>query len=189
MRLQYLLGTTVWTLVALSVAIHAAQPVVSDDAQILLALDKRLKDYAALHEKLHSTLPALSTDATPAEIDKNQRALGILVQNARRHADRGDIFGPVARAMIRRILVRALTGPDGAKLRTSIMDDNPGPLRVRVNSRYPDAAPRSSVPPQLLQVLPKLPEDLDYRFIGDRLLLVDLHAHIVVDYIENALPN
>jgi hypothetical protein len=38
-------------------------------------------------------------------------------------------------------------------------------------------------------VLPKLPEDLDYRFIGDRLLLVDLHAHIVVDYIENALPN
>jgi hypothetical protein len=175
--------------VALSFAAHAEQPGANEDAQIVAALDKRLKEYAALHDKLHSTLPPLSTDATAAEIDKNQRALGALVQKARRHAERGDIFGPVARAMIRRILARALTGPDGPKLRDSIMDDNPGPLKIRVNSRYPDAAPRSSVPPQILQLLPKLPEDLDYRFIGDRLLLVDLHAQIVVDFIENALPS
>jgi hypothetical protein len=189
MMLRNLFMATAWTVVTLSIAIHAAQPAVNEDAQILAALDKRLKDYAALHEKLHSTLPALSNDAKPADIDKNQRALGALVQKARRNAERGDIFGPAARAMIRRILARALTGPDGAKLKASIMDENPGPLKIRVNSRYPDAAPRSSVPPQVLQLLPKLPEDLDYRFIADRLLLVDLHAHIVVDYIENALPN
>jgi len=189
MMLRNLFTATAWTVFTLSVAIQASQPAVNQDAQILAALDKRLKDYAAFHEKLHSTLPPLSNDATPADIDKNQRALGALVQKARRNADRGDIFGPTARAMIRRILARALTGPDGAKLRASIMDENPGPLKIRVNSRYPDAAPRSSVPPQILQLLPKLPEDLDYRFIGDRLLLVDLHAHIVVDFIESALPN
>jgi hypothetical protein len=189
MMLRNLFTATAWTVVTLSIAIQAAQPAANQDAQILAALDKRLKDYVALHEKLHSTLPALSNDATPADIDKNQRALGALVQKARRDAERGDIFGPTARAMIRRILARALNGPDGAKLRTSIMDDNPGPLRVRVNSRYPEEAPRSAVPPQLLLLLPKLPEDLGYRFIGDRLLLVDLHAQIVVDFIENALPN
>lgn len=189
MMLRNLLTATAGTVVTLSIAIHAAQPAANQDGQILAALDRRLKDYAALHEKLHSTLPALSNDATPAAIDKNQRALGALVQKSRRNAERGDIFGPTARAMIRRILARALTGPDGPKLRASIMDANPGPLRIRVNSRYPDEAPRSSVPPQVLLLLPQLPEDLDYRFIGDRLLLVDLHAQIVVDFIENALPN
>jgi len=174
---------------ALSNATPAAQPAAEQEAQILAALDKRLKDYVTLHRKLEETLPALSKDATPKEIETNQRALGALVQKARRDASRGDIFGPAARALIRRVLARALAGPDGAQLRASIMDENPGPLKIEVNGRYPDAAPRSSVPPPLLKVLPQLPEELEYRFIGDRLILVDLHAHIAVDYIENAIPN
>jgi len=36
--------------------------------------------------------------------------------------------------------------------------------------------------------LPKLPEDLEYRFIGDRLVLHDIHADTIVDVIENAFP-
>jgi hypothetical protein len=44
------------------------------------------------------------------------------------------------------------------------------------------------MPPQLLASLPKLPEALEYRFIGDRLILLDVHAHLVVDFIERALP-
>ena len=38
------------------------------------------------------------------------------------------------------------------------------------------------MPPQVLQALPKLPEELEYRFIGDRLILFDIHAHIIVDH-------
>jgi hypothetical protein len=48
--------------------------------------------------------------------------------------------------------------------------------------------PLSSVPPQVLQTLPKLTEDMEYRFIGDRLILLDTHAHVVADFIEDALP-
>ena len=33
------------------------------------------------------------------------------------------------------------------------------------------------MPPQVLAALPKLPEDIEYRFIGDRLILLDVHAH------------
>ena len=68
------------------------------------------------------------------------------------------------------------------------MDENPGRLRLRVNGRYPDAVPLSTVPPQVLQGLPKLPEELEYRFIGDRLILIDIHAHIIVDLIDDAFP-
>jgi hypothetical protein len=178
---------TICVALALAVATPGAQSRAEEDAQVLAALDKRLKDYVALHQKLEKTLPALSKEATPKEIDTHQRALGALVQNARRNADRGDIFGPTARALVRRILARAFSGPDGAKMKASIMDDNPGPLKVQVNSRYPDSAPRSSVPPQLLKMLPHLPEELEYRFISDRLILVDLHAHIVVDFIHDAI--
>jgi len=48
--------------------------------------------------------------------------------------------------------------------------------------------PLSTVPPQVLSSLPKLPEDLEYRFIGERLILLDVHAHIIADFMENAFP-
>ncbi len=69
-------------IVALAFAAPAAQPVREQDAQILAALDKRLKDYVALHQKLEISLPVLSTDATPKDIDTHQRALGVLVRSA-----------------------------------------------------------------------------------------------------------
>ena len=49
--------------------------------------------------------------------------------------------------------------------------------------------PVTTVPPQVLAALPKLPEDLEYRFIGDRLILHDIHAHTIVDLIDDAIPH
>ncbi len=69
------------------------------------------------------------------------------------------------------------------------MDENPvGRVSVSVNGRYPDAVPISTVPPDVLQTLPKLTEDMEYRFIGDSLIILDAHAHIIADYIPNAIP-
>ena len=71
------------------------------------------------------------------------------------------------------------------------MDENPvtpAAMKLRVNVRYPDSVPLTSVPPQVLQTLPKLTEDLEYRFIGDWLILLDVHAHVIADFIEDALP-
>jgi hypothetical protein len=44
------------------------------------------------------------------------------------------------------------------------------------------------VPPQVLSALPKLPEELEYRFIGDRLILLDKHAHTIADYMNTVFP-
>jgi hypothetical protein len=68
------------------------------------------------------------------------------------------------------------------------MDENPGPIRLRVNGRYPDTVPLTTMPPKVLAALPKLPSSLEYRFIGERLILLDVPAHLVVDFIEDALP-
>jgi hypothetical protein len=68
------------------------------------------------------------------------------------------------------------------------MDENPVGVKVTVNGRYPDNVPISTVPPQVLQSLPRLSEDMEYRFVGDNLILLDAHAHIIADFIGEALP-
>jgi hypothetical protein len=44
------------------------------------------------------------------------------------------------------------------------------------------------MPPQVLKALPKLEEELEYRFIGERLVLMDARAHIIVDFTDDVLP-
>ena len=68
--------------------------------------------------------------------------------------------------VVRRLMAQVFGGRDGAALKASIMDENPGPIRLTVNGRYPDTVPLSTVPPQVLQGLPELPEELEFRFIG-----------------------
>jgi hypothetical protein len=154
-------------------------------------MNDRLKDYVALHQKLERSLPKLPQDATPDQIDRNQRALEALVRSERASARPGDIFTADAQPVIRRLLATVFGGPDGKQLKASIMDENPvdpTQLKVAVNARYPDTVPLTSIPPEVLQTLPELSEDLEYRFIGDWLILLDTHAHVIADYLEDVLP-
>jgi hypothetical protein len=166
-------------------------PLSKEDADALATMNDRLKEYVALHSKLERSLPALPKEATPEQIDKNQRALGKLIQEARASAKPGNIFTPQAQPVIKRLLAAVFGGPDGKQLKASIMDENPIPAeasKLAVNIRYPDTVPLTTVPPQVLQTLPKLTEDIEYRFIGDQLILLDGHAHVIVDFIPDALP-
>ena len=163
-------------------------PLSPADAQALATMNDRLRDYIDLHTKLERALPSLPKDATPQQIDKNQRELERRVRQARANAKQGDIFTPEAQPVIKRLLATVFGGPDGKQLKASIMDENPVGITLAVNGRYPDTVPLSSVPPQVLQTLPKLSEDMEYHFIGDRLILLDTHAHVIADYIDDALP-
>src|SRR5512143_776392 len=170
-------------------AAQSGKPPVNPDAQPLVSLKERVNEYIALHKKLEDTLPHLPKEATPQQIDANQRALAKLVQDARRTAKPGDIFTPESRAVIHKLMDQVFGGPDGKQLKSSIMDENALKDRaLTVNSRYPDTVPLSTVPPQVLAGLPVLPDELEYRFIGRRLILLDVHAHIIIDFVDNAIP-
>ena len=169
--------------------VEAGQTAATRDARIKAEFLQRTGDYVALHRKASDTLPSLPREAGPAEIDKHQRALGRAVEQLRPQAKQGDIFTKETRAYFRRLMIRAFRGSEGRLLRKSIMDENPGPIRLRVNGRYPDTVPLSTMPPSVLAELPALPAPLQYRFIGKRLILLDVDAHMIVDFIENALPN
>lgn len=163
-------------------------PLSEADAQALATMNDRLKSYLDIHKKMEEGLPKLPTEATPQQIDANQRMLEKKMRDARKNAKQGEIFTPEAQPVIKRLLAAVFSGPEGKQLMASIMDEYPKGLKLVVNGRYPDAIPVSTVPPEILQTLPQLPEDMEYRFIGRHMILLDTHAHVIADLIEDALP-
>ena len=126
-------------------------PLTPADAEALATMNVRLKEYVALHVKLEQSLPTLPTEATPEQIDKNQRAFESLVRASRATAKPGDIFTPEARPVIKRLLATMFHGPQGRQLKAALRGEEPADpvaLKLSVNCRYPDAVPLSTVPPQ-----------------------------------------
>jgi len=100
-----------------------------------------------------------------------------------------DIFFPEIRPVFRRLLAPKLKGEDGRDAKAVIKDDAPAPGTVpfKVNAKYPENQPIPSVPANVLLTLPPLPAPLEYRIVGQHLLLLDTAADLVVDYILNAI--
>jgi hypothetical protein len=44
------------------------------------------------------------------------------------------------------------------------------------------------MPPDLLAVFPRLPSELDYRFVHRDLVLWDVRADLIVDVLRDAIP-
>ncbi len=165
-----------------------AQTRVNADAAAIADFTKRVNDYAAFEKKLDATITEPPSNAQPEAFLDHQRALAKLLQKSRASAKPGDLCPKPMRAVIRRLIASVLHGPGGAQVKRSILDENPGNMVLTINSEYPDNAPFATVPPQVLQGLPRLPDVLEYRFIGKRLLLIDSHARVVADIVERVFP-
>jgi hypothetical protein len=110
------------------------------------------------------------------------------VREVRFSAKEGDIFTAAA-AVIRKNISDAL-GARGFRPEQMIAaseaeaeENAPQPV---VNGRFPwmrDAA----VWPCILDALPALPGELQYRFVGRDLVLIDVHADLVVDILRQAI--
>jgi hypothetical protein len=149
----------------------------------------RVDQYVALHKAAEAKLPNLTNDATPEQIDKRQRELGRLITEARANSKQGELFTPAMETLLRKHLARVFKTPDGPAIKDSVNDENPvGLVAVAVNERYPDDIPISTMPPDLLEKLPKMPEEMEYRFVGRHLVILDTHAHLIADFVTNAIP-
>ena len=163
------------------------QAPVTADVAAFDAFSKRVAGYTALQKKISAGLPAVPAKPTPQQIDDYQRGLGQGIMQARKGAKKGDVFGPDMPALIRRLLLPVFKGPEGAQVRAAIIEE-PHPVVPVVNARYPDEVPLSTMPPDVLRLLPKLEEGLEFRFIDRHLILLDVKSHLIVDVIDNAMP-
>ena len=170
------------------VSATARSQTANQNSAILADFKARVDAYAALRRKQEESLPKLSQEAAPAEIDLHQRALLTRISTARGAAKQGDVFTQPIRGLIRAVIAETFARGNSATLRESIQDENPGKVTITVNGQYPEELPLASMPAELLKNLPPLPSIVEYRFVGDRLILLDSGAHLIVDLIPGALP-
>lgn len=172
---------------AFTQAVQLKSPPVNPDAATIEEFNKRVQDYAALQKRLEATLPPVAKQTTPQLMDAHERALGKLIQEARANAKQGDIFTPAMQVFIRRVLAPVFTGRGGRQIKAEITDkEYKGDVKLVVNGRYPDEVPVSTMPPEVLKTLPKLPDGLEYRFVLTSLILFDVRAHIIPDFVEQS---
>jgi hypothetical protein len=169
-------------------SLAAAQTPTNPTAATVAGFHERVKDYMALHDKAAQGLPSPTREATPADVVKHQRELEARLVPLRKGIRQGNIFTAEMQAFLRRYMGEVFSGPEGKRLKGVVMDENPVAVKYGVNSRYPDTVPMSTMPAQVLKALPKLPEGLEYRFIDRDLILLDVRAHIIVDYVTNVIP-
>ena len=143
----------------------------------------RIRSYFELRHELEKGLPPLTVTDDPAKIRRAVRALAKRIRVARAEAKQGDIFTPAATGQFRKALVLEMS----ANTWEAIMDDNPGELCSQINGTYPETKPLSTVPPNILAVLPRLPDDIQYRFLGRHLILLDTRANLILDRIPHAI--
>lgn len=161
-------------------------PRVNPDAQILVDFTKRVKAYVDLRDKVDAGAPPLKETKESAKIQEAQRAIAARVRAARAGAKQGEIFAPEIEKKFRALLRPEMKGPEGAKAKAAILDEKPAVALV-VNAEYPTAEPLSTVPPNVLQALPQLPDGLEYRFVRKHMILLDTRANLIVDYLLNAI--
>src|SRR6266699_1431555 len=102
-----LIGLSSGTIAATS---QAKKPPVNANAVVIKDFLKRVDDYVALHKKLEATLPKLSKQSTPQELDTHERALSKLIQDGRKDAKQGDLLTPGMQEFIRTVLRPIFSG-------------------------------------------------------------------------------
>ena len=163
-------------------------PNAAADAAALKKFSAMVANYVALRKKIREEIPDIQVTPKASEINAASDALARAVQRARPNAQQGAFFTPEIAGAIRRTLEAALNKTDRAAV-LALINEEPGALkRPNVHQRFPAGDILATTPAVLLQVLPTLPKELEYRFVGRLLILRDIDAALVLDYMPAALP-
>ena len=159
----------------------------ASDSSIRL-FQERVSEYTRVRRQIVEHLPADRVEAYPGADTRYRQLLAAAIRAARRNSRPGDILCPEMAGRIRQ-LVQTELAKRGLPDRQAMLSEVPHVPRVRLNDFYPDAAPLATIPPLLLLQLASLPSELQYRFLGNAVILLDVDTNLVVDFIPNALQN
>ena len=166
---------------------QAARQPVNARAAGMQDFQVRLQAYLDLRARLVKPLKPLATTPSAAELESRQNALAASIKQARALAKPGDLVPPVVAAQIA-ATIRDDFARRNATDERATFSEVPNAPRPAINQTYPADAALPTVPPLLLLNLPRLPDNLQYRFWGRHLLLLDADAQIILDYMANVLP-
>jgi hypothetical protein len=176
-------------LISCALAPVGAQEKVNQDSVILQGFANRVADYVKLHKEVRSQVqPMKQTDSVQA-IQDHEHEMAQQIRERRHGVAQGNIFTPEISAEFHRLIGIAMRGQKADRIHESLKHAEP--LRtqpIRVNEAYPAGVPLQSTPPSLLLNLPPLPPEVEYRVVGHDLILRDIEANVIVDFLGNAIP-
>jgi hypothetical protein len=164
-----------------------AQYAVFDADAALQVFHERVESYAALHRRL-APPPSSMTSTDPLSKLLTRQYLASALRSTRRFSQQGEIFSPEIATLFRWMLADSIGELDGEGFLTALNGGVAVPpgLHPTVNETY-TMLPLYRIPPDVRLGLPKLPGELDYRLAGHDLVLWDIYAGIVVDFVPDVV--
>lgn len=181
-------------IIAVCVPAFAASTPVHDDALCsgppgaLRAFHENVGEYAALHRLLRDRVAASAIAPDVKAVSAARDTLAASLRLERPNARQGSILTPpivqtfdcrIAGARLR------LRGEGDGVWRT--LEPGRTPAHPTINETYPDHV-LEDPPMFVLRALPPLPEELEYRIFDRDLVLWDIFARMVIDYVPAAVP-
>jgi hypothetical protein len=175
-----------WLLLSLlSIFLFSCVMAQKGDQDVVKEFQDRIDNYLSAKKK--KDVSRKPTDS-PDKLSQQKQQAAEKTKEARPEAQQGDIFTPAVSAYFKKQIESTLQGPEGNRVRASLRHAEPLPdVHLQVNAKYPKNLPLQSTPPTLLKNLPPLPKELQYRIVGSALVLYDMSAGIVVDFIPGAV--
>ena len=161
------------------------------EARAVGVFTEAVEAYAGVRRRFDRGFPP---EWMPDEMEGSEMVaaeLAAMLRDTRPNARVGDFFEPTVAGAFRYRIATALREEDYDLAAVSGADDEgsdlPEPRRLAVNRPLPWGVGGDTWP-AAVRALPPLPRELEYRFVGRDLILLDTRANLVVDILELALP-
>jgi len=173
-----------------SQALPSKTPPANQDSLVIVNYEKQVQEYVKLRKNAAHGIPAVRSTDAPQQIKERQLLLASRIRTDRARAKRGDLFSPDVCRLFKQLIATAYQASDPAKVKASLRHDEPvREVPLQVNALYPEKVPLQTTPPSILLNLPPLPQDLEYRIVGQNLVLRDAAANLIVDFIPGVIPS
>ena len=185
-----LAAAAVFLIAALAATSAYAQPPMPPTSAVQ-AFESATRDYVEMHRRLERQIGEIHLNITVAELNRIIQELNAAIRAERPGAKQGEFFTPALASELRARIDGALAshGFTADSVRENERRHAIGDARqsvLRVNGTFPWAL-ATEMFPCVIAALPTLPTELQYRIVGDDLVLVDVHASLIVDILPSAL--
>ena len=160
----------------------------SADAAAIKQFDDAIAKYMALRQTLRGEASGPVKNSSSTELNDASDVLAGSIQRARRDARVGSIVNKSVAVLIKRRIAEAVRTEHLVPALADIDDEGTAGPSPKLHLRLPVTAQMATMPPALLNVLPPLPKELEYRILGRYLVIRDVDASLIIDYIPMAVP-
>jgi hypothetical protein len=188
-RRRILIGAAGAVVAAVGCKKDEAKPAENPTETVFADFAKRVDAYMKLRKTLVDSVGELDPTKSQAEITTRATKLASSIIAARAQAKPGDMFTPEFSALVATLIKQEYSRrPDSVQETREDQQDELPDFVPTVNTLYPTTYPLATFPATLLPLLPRLPEQLEYRVVQRYLVLRDIEANVILDVMPNAVP-